>query len=185
MDAKINLEAAKRIIASRVVKNSSNNYRSKLNTVKLFLISFEQETGVSYLSEDNEIILPLPFEVVKELFGWLSTNTNLPKRRRGWSPKQDQFVTPHKNATYKNNDDDLSENENESSDDEHDDDDDEPINEVEPVDIFSENKATVSHSCMQGYKSALKWFYSEKVFSWKLRLINISISLLRATKKSS
>jgi len=73
--------------------------------------------------------------VVRELFGWLSLNTDIPKKRGSfvecWS-----------------DDEEGSEN-NEDGD-------------VESIDIFAKNQKTVSHSTMQGYKSALIWLYKEK-----------------------
>ena len=32
----------------------------------------------------------------------------------------------------------------------------------EEVDTFANNRATISHSCMQRYKSAIVWYYAEK-----------------------
>ena len=111
-----------------------------------------RKDGANFLDSDGNIIPPLPAEVIKDLFGWLSINTNLPYKQKG------------KTKSSKSNED-VSEIESE------DDEEKEAEEEVEEQDeekrkekqtIFAENKVTISHSCMQGYKSALVWYYAEK-----------------------
>ena len=84
--------------------------------------------------------MPLTKNVIDELFGWLSSNTSLPKRRG----------RQHVNGI----------------DDEEEPDDgyEEPDEVIDLTidDVFSERKITISASCMQGYKLALLWWYREK-----------------------
>ena len=60
--------------------------------------------------------------VIKKIFGWLSTNTDLPKKR-GAQLRQEV-----------NDTDDINPNANED------------VN----VDVFAQNRVTISHCCMQG-----------------------------------
>jgi hypothetical protein len=75
------LLAANHVIANRVVAKTKCNYRGKLNTIKLYLLTCQNVELL--ISLDNKIIVPLSSDVVKGLFGWLSTNTDLPKKKRG------------------------------------------------------------------------------------------------------
>jgi hypothetical protein len=83
--------------------------------------------------EDNGIVVPLSSDCVKDLFGWLSTNTDLPKKN-----KRSQSIEEDNESDHGN---------------------DEAID--EHGDVFAVNKITMSHACMQGYKSALGWYYAE------------------------
>jgi hypothetical protein len=120
--------------------------------------------------ENNKIRLPLPFETIKCFFGWLSTNTDLPKKK-----KIDEGV--------------FSDDEDGEGDDDDSDDEDDAIDHIagegevqsptgrgrrgdpgnEPntqeassmgptMDMFNDNEKTISSSCMGGYKSALKTY---------------------------
>jgi hypothetical protein len=129
------LNAANHVIGLRTSKKTKDNYKSKLNTIKIYLKSLDtQEVDPTQfcLDENGDIKVPLPNEVIQKLFGWLSTNTDLPKK----SYKHKRKI----------------EEENESDDE----DDNSDI-----VDIFAERMVTISESCMQGYKSALLWLYAE------------------------
>jgi len=123
------LQAANRVVGNRVGPKSKVNYRGKLNTIKIYLISREDRHAL--LDGNNDIVTPMEDEVMKSLFGWLSKNTDLPRKKR--------------------NDEDQDEDEDE-------------VHGIdgEEADAFANNRATISHSCMQGYKSALVWHYAEK-----------------------
>jgi len=121
--------AAEHIVGKRVVDRTKRNYTYKLNIINVFLATLTDEFGdpiENLIDEENggQMILPLDSDIVEQIFGWLSTNTDLPKRAR-------RIV-------------------------EEDDDDDD-----QNVDIFANNKITISVSCMQSYKSALLWWYTE------------------------
>ncbi len=112
--------AADHIYALRVGTRSTKNYMSKINTIKAFLIS----TGHQDASRD--VIVPLSLDVIKHIFGWLSTNTQLPNRNKRTR------LAPEVNFQE-----DVENNHGDTS-------------------------ITISPSCMQGYKSALRWYYLEK-----------------------
>ena len=76
--------AAAQIVDRRIVEGTKSNYRGKLNTIKLFLLQHPQ--GELYLNEDEDVIPPLGDQVLKEFFGWLSKNTDLPKKNRRGVP---------------------------------------------------------------------------------------------------
>ena len=123
------LQAANRVVGNRVGPKSKVNYRGKLNTIKILLITREDRNAL--LDGNNDIITPMVDEVVKSLFGWLSKNTDLPRKKRS---------------------------------DEDQDEDEDGVHAIdgEEADTFAKNRATISHSCMQGYKSAIVWYYAEK-----------------------
>jgi hypothetical protein len=72
--------AASFMVGRRVVENSRKNYRGKLNSIKMFFL--ENQERVQYLDDLSNIIVPLPAVVIEEMFGWISTNTNLAKPGR-------------------------------------------------------------------------------------------------------
>ena len=141
-----NIAAAEHVIGPRIVEKTKKNYRGKLNTIKVFL-------SASYLLNlyvvNNNIVLPLEDAIVKELFGWLSRNTDLPKKNR------------RNNVNNNRNDDEQSDldsdieevailnynNNNNNNDDNN--------------NAFAQRDITISHSTMQGYKRALLWLHSE------------------------
>ena len=101
---------------------------------------------------------------IKQLFGWLSVNTDLPKkrhRRRRQEVEEDG-----------DDDNDGDDNDDDGGGDDDDDDGDDDgehgtrlINRRNNSDnVFAMNSITISHSCMQGYKSALVWWYTENGF---------------------
>ena len=126
-----NTEAANRVVGKRVIENTKAGYRGKIRNIYKFLES-NHRRWIRNINSTSEIKLPLNLEILKVLFGWLSTNTDLPKKK--------------KKKSEEDSDDD--------SDSESDNDDGETC--------FADNEITISHSCMQGYKSALVWYYSEK-----------------------
>ena len=130
-----NLAAADHVVGRKVTNKTKLNYRSKIKILKSFLSTKEEYR--LHLTEDEDFNLPLPEDGVKEFFGWLSTNSELPKRKLGSSTTTEVITIPEESSAT-----DIA---------------------AEPVeDTFAENEVTISHSCMAGYKSALVWLYSEK-----------------------
>ena len=87
----INAQAASDVVNHRVVAGTTSNYRGKLNTIKVYLAG--KENHEDFIDADNKIIVPLDFEVIKELFGWLSRNTDIPARgrRRRFNRNNDDY----------------------------------------------------------------------------------------------
>lgn len=78
-------DAAEHIVGKRVVERTKKNYKCKLNTIKVYLANLLDETGEpleGLIDGDGELILPLEASIVESIFGWLSTNTDLPKKAR-------------------------------------------------------------------------------------------------------
>lgn len=162
-------EAAEHTVSSRVVKGSSRTYKSKLNTMKLFFAS--KPDFACYLSQTNDLIVPFSFDAVKGLFGWLSLNTDIPlnkKRHRGSAhtdPDQPMPDLIEEVGDDDDDNDDAVELENAAVTGES-----EAVEQSQTsvdattgvLDMFATNEVTVAHSTMQGYKSALKWYYEEK-----------------------
>ena len=114
--------AADHIFSLRVGTRSVRNYESKINTIK----SFVQRGG--YQEDGHEdLMLPISLDIIKKIFGWLSTNVHLPKRKRGNYVEGIDIIIA----------DDIEDN-------------------------YGESSVTISASCIQGYKSALRWYYKEK-----------------------
>lgn len=130
----INAQAASDVVNHRVVAGTTSNYRGKLNTIKVYLAG--QANAADLIDADNRIVIPLDIELIKELFGWLSRNTDIPGRRR--------HRRVDRNEDYNDVDENAIGAEN-----------------VEE-DLFSRRTVTISASTMQGYKSALKWYYDEQ-----------------------
>ena len=62
------LQAASRVVSNRVGSKSKVNYRGKINTIKIYLISRDDRNDL--LEGNNDIVVPLAHEVVKSLI-WL------------------------------------------------------------------------------------------------------------------
>ena len=125
--------AAEHVVSQRVVCKTRANYRGKINNIVLFLLSTPNLDV--HVNNENNLIVPLPNAVIVKIFGWLSTNTDLPKKKGRIA------VVPDDDGS------DADEAEGEDGN--------------QPIDVFAQKKVTISHSCMQGYKSALSWFYWE------------------------
>jgi len=86
----MSLDAADHIYRLRVAKRSIKNYESKVKTIKSYII----HEGIS--PNEQSITIPLDLSTVKRLFGWLSTNTSLPKAiTKSWSRSE----TRHKHLS--------------------------------------------------------------------------------------
>lgn len=120
--------AADNVIGKRVGKKSKANYNGKINTIKEFLATEYPNT----LDDANNIILPLERHIIEKLFGWLSTNTDLPKRKRGIHRR-----------------------------DEDDEDDDDDVDGSMEDNIFAERSITISVSTMGNYLSAIVYLYRQ------------------------
>jgi len=67
----------------RVEKSTVKNYKGKINRIKLFFLSVDDPIVLDRaLDEAGELIAPLCEEDIKRVFSWLSTDTDLPKRRK-------------------------------------------------------------------------------------------------------
>ena len=142
--------AAEHTIGKRVVPKTIKNYMGKLNILKIYLATKSDD---SLFDLDGNIALPLPTLLIHDIFGWLSTNTDLPKRNRSSTRRINQ---PNERQLGNEN------NELSDSDSEHEAVAEEGTNNAGAVDLFASSEVTVSASCMQGYKSALIWWYAEK-----------------------
>ena len=80
-----NLSAAEHMVGKRLKKASRKNYKGKLNTLKGFFM--EEESRQQFIGDDNSIRIPLPAVIVKELFGWISTNTSSKEKTKSWKEK--------------------------------------------------------------------------------------------------
>jgi hypothetical protein len=125
-------EAFERLVDLRVKESSKKNYKAKINRIKIFLL----EKCPEMLDAHNDIVLPMSEEITMKLFGWLSSNTDLAKKGRRRTEVEIE---------------DENDNESDISEDSGDE-----------VDIFAERSVTIASNTMQGYKSALIWYYKEK-----------------------
>jgi hypothetical protein len=127
-------EVTRLIIARRLVKQTKDVYRSKIKYIINYFKNNVNEEYRAFVNDNDELMLPLPLHAIQDLFGHLSTDTELPKNY-----KLRQTVKP------------THESESESESEDYEDDDGTKI-----------NKRTISYSCMGGYKSALKKYYEER-----------------------
>ena len=191
-----NISAAEYTLGRSVVEGTKKNYRGKLNTMKVFLMSKGYDRCMDTSSEG--IVVPLDQEVVEEMFGWISTNTDLPKKRKRFHPEEGEEedfgydeedmaeeeggeaarISKRNKAHYPSTD--ISKKRKRSFEDGAKEDSvkrmkshgpeqqtrlvEDDIEEETSIDIFAQNKVTVSVSCMQGYKSALKWLYKNRKY---------------------
>lgn len=179
-EVEVRLAHAKKVQGKRVQDTSKNNYFGKLNTIKVYL---RGHNCGHLIDENNDIIVPLDYqEVLAPLFSWLSTNTELPKRK-SWRKRHEETelsvasdavaATPSAAAVAE----DIEvEDESDDSDDEYqlhhqailngDAQECTVFGPADAEDSFivdeADNEITVSASCMQGYKSALMWWYRQK-----------------------
>jgi hypothetical protein len=137
-------EAFERMVDLRVKNSSKKNYKAKLNRIKIFLLEKYPEV----VDNQNEIIVPMSEDVTMKLFGWLSSNKELAKKGRSRAQLQVEVDVEIEN-------DNLSDS-SEDSDGE--------------VDIFAERSVTIASNTMQGYKSALVWYYKEKKVDFPVSL---------------
>ena len=160
-----NTLAADHFIENRVVEGTRQGYKGKLRTMSIFLI---QNGLYEYLNECITAIpvkVPIPFNIVKDMFGWIGTNTDIPirsKRIKLLKEANEKFSKQSREASM--TEEELYEEE----------DYDEDMDELEldeqgdiiipdgPLDMFAAGSQTVTAKTMQGYKSALKWLYEEK-----------------------
>ena len=60
----------------RIQKNTKENYKRKMNGIKIFMVAKHNDV----IDENGDIIVPLSRLIVEELFEWLATNVDIPKR---------------------------------------------------------------------------------------------------------
>jgi hypothetical protein len=146
------VSAAQHMKSKRVVDNTRRCYEGKLNVIKIHLLS--DPSTLDQVDINNNIIVPLSKELANAIFGWLSTNTDIPKKGRK-TRKAVQDIEA--------NEDDDADVEEDDEEEYHDETEEEvlPLVPDEDDDVFALKKITMSSSCMQGYKSALLWLYRE------------------------
>ena len=98
------LEHTEQVKGLSVLDSSQKNYQGKLNTIKVFLAS----NGCDHLIDGSKnIIVPLDYKtVLAPLFSWLSTNTDLPKRKN-WVQRSTSSSTTANNGDEEDGDDDA------------------------------------------------------------------------------
>jgi hypothetical protein len=79
-----NIDAANLIRDQRVITKTKKSYLAKLKVLKKFLM--DNEYGDTMIGQDGQIMLHIAAiddqkEVLSAFFGWLATNTNLPRLR--------------------------------------------------------------------------------------------------------
>ena len=80
----ISAAAAEYTCGRSLVEGTKGKYRGKLNTMKVFFLSRGYEDCLDTSKEG--INIPIRNEIVEELFGWISVNTDLPKKRKRFEP---------------------------------------------------------------------------------------------------
>lgn len=111
-------------------------------------------------SPDGELVLPLSLEIIKNVFEWLATDTDLPKRGRSKkkAPAPEREVEITSSILLGRDEVDSDDEGFEDTYDMEADVDEEILSVLEA----SKKSITISTSCMQGYKSALKHEYSRQ-----------------------
>jgi hypothetical protein len=71
-------DAANMVIDKKISETTKKNYRGKLNVIKIFFLS---DPKYSSCLVNEDIVVPIEESFLKELFGWLSTNTDIPKKK--------------------------------------------------------------------------------------------------------
>jgi hypothetical protein len=87
------MSAAEYTIGRRIVEGTKDNYRGKINTMKLYMM----DKGLFHLidQQTNNIIVPLPDDIIQDMFGWISTNTDLPLQSRRKKPVKNKKMLVH------------------------------------------------------------------------------------------
>ena len=98
------MSAAEYTIGRRIVEGTKDNYRGKINTMKLYMM----DKGLTMFhlidQQTNNIIVPLPDDIIQDMFGWISTNTDLPlqSRRKNQLKTKKMLVHQKKGRANKN-----------------------------------------------------------------------------------
>jgi hypothetical protein len=162
---RIDALAAQSCIDARHVKGTKSSYNSKIKC----LVRYLEETYPESLTNDetNKIRLPLPFETIKCFFGWLSTNTDLPKKKRTEEDVHSDGEEVEEEDDDNSDDEDAAIDHTAAEDVEavqgaageaHGSSSQEASSAGPSMDMFNDNEQTISSSCMGGYKSALKTY---------------------------
>jgi hypothetical protein len=94
---------ANAVINLRVTKDTKRGYGGKIKNIILFLLS---NNFAEFVNENtSEICRPLSYRAVMELFGWLSTNTDLPRGAK----KKSKVVQTVSNSNVEGIDSDIDE----------------------------------------------------------------------------
>ena len=173
-------EIAEYTLSKRVGRKSQRGYKGKMNTIKVWFL--EDECRHQYLDANNEMKVPpqFPVNVLSDLFSWLSTNPDLPRGKRSkkalraitasaddadqlyFEPNRDEV--DGRNDCESDSDEDKVESFPEQVDNSvtiaaH-----KALSRVEEalLDGPAANYVTIAVSTMQGYKSAIKFWYWQK-----------------------
>jgi len=147
--------SAQVILSNRLVKDTRAGYESKIKTIIMYFRTREQFQHLVHQS--GELALPLPISAVESLFGFLATNTALP--RRGRKKRRIDTASSVRNPNRRIGREDSDDDDNN---DEYDNGGLDNGGEGDHDGVAAANRATISHSCMGGYKSALKSYYTER-----------------------
>lgn len=175
-------QIAKTMYSMRVRESTIGGYTSKVRRMKEF---FTQTDGMDRYMQEGEMTLPLDETALSRLFSWLATNPKLsrsnPVDGGEYINEEEEDVDDdeidaatrvnsteesagpkgkmqrHKGTKRKARSDDTESDEDSDSDHEYD-----GIEGFDPTDYMRANIATMSASCLQGYKSALLWYYDER-----------------------
>ena len=121
--------AAILIEGNKTQSSTKKGYGSKLKYITNYFKSLPNSDEL--VDGEDELKIPLPFAAVRSLFGRLATDTKLPKQSR---EERTRAVAAIERLIDENGEDN------------------EDINDAQ-------NSVTISKSCIQGYKSALKSYY--------------------------
>lgn len=146
--AKVARSFADDIYEMRIEKNTKDSYNGKIKRMKMFFVS----KNMDVFKPSGDLNIPLDLNTIKELFGWLGTNTDLPKRGKF------KVRTEFERVSIDIDEEDDSGDEGVEEIDEGDDD---FGNEMSILEA-SKKLVTISVACMQGYKSALKNEYTKQ-----------------------
>lgn len=139
-------DAGDRVLEERLHKKTKDGYDSKMKYIMNFMKNHPVHCAW-YNDRDGEMILLLPFKAVKDLFSALATDTDLPRLTKA----EREVLAARRERRQRVRrvlDGDDSGNDSDS---------DEEEDMVDPL----KHKRTISKSCMQGYKSALKNYHAK------------------------
>ena len=184
--ASIETVAAARVVDGRIEDNTKYKYTRKIGVLRDRYLIHSYPNSIA--ADGKSLKLPLNFPVIMGIFGWLSINTELPRKRatkRKTSGVSSYRRVRTRSAGVGEEDDVIDDSDDEDEDEVNiDENSDEEVreeaqssrNQTSSADTvsgtataegmnmfeFTDNVQTISASCMGGYKSALKWYYSTK-----------------------
>jgi hypothetical protein len=138
--------AYERVLAACIDSKTQKNYASKMKYIFKTYLRHNVWKGEVYSSNDElHLKLPLNSEGVYYLFGQLAKDVTLPRMKKSERKAVNAVATELEQFVIRI-----------AGDEDAEDADDDIEAPIEVVDEFVDNERTISKSCMQGYKSALK-----------------------------